>query len=111
MTVDDRHIIVFITASSTHEAETMAATLVNERLAACVNIVPGCRSVYRWEGEVQHDDEVLMIAKSSKRDFSILEERVVELHSYDVPEIVAVDLADISAGYLAFLRESLPPGP
>jgi periplasmic divalent cation tolerance protein len=111
MTADDRHIVVFITAPGTREAETMAETLVDERLAACVNIVPGCRSVYRWQGEVQHDDEVLMVVKSSKSRFSDLEKRVVDLHSYDVPEIIAVDLTDISTGYLEFLHDCLPPGP
>lgn len=109
MTVDDRYIVVFITTANAKEADAIADVLVEERLAACVNILSGCRSVYRWEGEMQHDDETLMVVKSSKNRFSDLQSRVAELHSYDVPEIIAVDLADISAGYLAFLRDSLSP--
>jgi periplasmic divalent cation tolerance protein len=109
MTVDDRYIVVFITAANALEAETIADALVEERLAACVNILPGCRSVYRWEGEMQHDNETLMVVKSAKNCFVDLQTRVVELHSYDVPEIIAVDLTDISDGYLNFLRDSLSP--
>ena len=105
----DQYVAVFITAPNVQEAERIAATLVDEKLAACVNVLPGCRSIYRWEGKLQHDDEALMIVKSRRAAFASLEKRVVELHSYDVPEIIAIDLADVSAGYLAFLRDSLSP--
>ena len=103
------YVVVFITAPGVEEAERIAAALVEERLAACVNVLPGCRSIYRWEGALQHDDEALMIVKSSRAAFAALEKRVVELHTYDVPEVIAVDLTDISAGYLAFLKDSLSP--
>jgi len=103
------YVVVFITAPNAAEAERIAGALVEERLAACVNVLPGCRSIYRWEGALQRDEEVLMIVKSSRRAFAALEKRVVELHSYDVPEVIAVNLTDISEGYLAFLEDSISP--
>jgi uncharacterized protein involved in tolerance to divalent cations len=107
MTGEERYLVAFITAGTAEEAHRIADTLVNERLAACVNVLPGCRSVYRWKGELQHDEEALMIVKTSRAALAGLEKRVLELHSYDVPEIIAVDLSDVSSGYLAFLRDSL----
>lgn len=107
MTDVDAYIVVLVTAPNTEEAEKIAEALVEERLAACVNVLPGCRSVYRWEGELQRDDEVLMVIKSHRARFADLERRVTELHSYDVPEVIALDLAGISAGYRAFLDDSL----
>jgi periplasmic divalent cation tolerance protein len=103
------YVVIFITAPNEAEAEHIAGALVEERLAACVNVLPGCRSIYRWEGELQQDQEVLMIVKSSRSAFAALEKRVVELHSYDVPEVIAVNLADISPGYLTFLEDSISP--
>jgi uncharacterized protein involved in tolerance to divalent cations len=105
----DEFLVVFITAPNVEEAERIATALVDERLAACVNVLPDCRSIYRWEGELQHDDEALMIVKSSQDAFEALEKRVIELHSYDVPEVIAVDLTAVSTDYLAFLRDSLSP--
>ena len=102
-------LIVFITAANEAEAARIAGALVEERLAGCVNVLPGCLSIYRWDGELQQDREVLMIAKSSRGAFAALEKRVVELHSYDVPEVIAVDITDISPGYLAFLEDSISP--
>ena len=109
MKSSDDYIMVFVTAPTAAEAETIATALVETGLAACVNVLPGVRSVYRWEGAVQHDDEVLMIIKSKGSVFADLEKKVLELHSYDVPEVIAVDLTDVSAGYLSFLRDSLNP--
>jgi periplasmic divalent cation tolerance protein len=93
-----------MTAPNREEAERIAEALVNEGLAACVNIVDGCRSVYRWEGETVKDAEVLMLAKTHRDTFKDVEKRVSELHSYDVPEIIAVDLDDASDGYRGFLE-------
>ncbi len=98
---------VFITASSADEADRLAGALVEESLAACVNIVGACRSVYRWEGKVVRDDEVLLLAKTSRDRFPELERRVRELHSYDVPEIIGVELAEVSGEYGDFLRDAL----
>ena len=99
--------IVFITASSTEEAERIAHALVEERLAACVNIVPGVTSVYRWEGQVQCDAEVLLIAKTVEASVARLVRRVKDLHSYDVPEVVALPITGGSPEYLAWLADSV----
>lgn len=107
MTTEEGYQVVFVTVPGIDEGERIAVALVEERLAACVNVIPVCRSIYRWEGRIEHDDETLMIVKAAKGDFAALESRVTELHPYDVPEIVAVDLDAVSAAYLAFLRDSL----
>jgi periplasmic divalent cation tolerance protein len=104
---NSRYQLVFMTASSVEEARRIAKVLVEERLAACVNVVESCRSVYRWKGEVVEDNEAMMFAKTSRGNFGALAERVTELHSYDVPEIIAVDLESLSDGYEGFLREAL----
>jgi periplasmic divalent cation tolerance protein len=99
--------IVFMTAANAEEAERIAEALVADGLAACVNMVDSCRSVYRWKGEIVKDSEVLMIAKTHRDRFADIERRVTELHSYDVPEIIAVDVSSVAAGYRGFLEDLL----
>jgi periplasmic divalent cation tolerance protein len=99
--------IIFMTAPGPDDAERIATTLVEERLAACVNVLSSCRSIYRWMGEMVKDDEVLMLAKTRRRDFEKIAQRVKELHSYDVPEVIAVDLGSISESYRSFLVDVL----
>jgi uncharacterized protein involved in tolerance to divalent cations len=101
------YLVVFITASGAQEADRIAGALVEEGLAACVNVVGGVSSVYRWKGEIVRDEEALLIVKTSRGRFEELERRVLELHSYDVPEIVGVDAVAVSDGYASFLGESL----
>jgi periplasmic divalent cation tolerance protein len=96
-------LVVLITAGSQEEAERIAQVLVAEMLAACVNVVPGVTSIYRWEGEVQRDQEWLLVAKSRRDVLDRLVERVQEIHSYDVPEIIALPLAGGSEPYLRWL--------
>ena len=99
--------IVFMTATNAEEAERIAGVLVDRSLAACVNIIDSCRSVYRWKGEIVKDNEVLMLAKTKRENFEAIAQLVKELHSYDVPEIVAADLTQLSDGYAGFLRDVL----
>jgi len=99
------NIVVFITASSEDEAAKIARALVQERLAACVNIIKGVRSIYSWQGKVEDSAEALMVAKTKKALFKRLEKRVKELHSYTVPEVIAVPVADGSGDYLKWLDE------
>jgi periplasmic divalent cation tolerance protein len=99
--------IIFMTAPGPDDADRIATTLVEERLAACVNVLSSCRSIYRWMGEMVKDDEVLMLAKAKRRDFEKIAQRVKELHSYDVPEVIAVDLGSISESYRSFLVDVL----
>ena len=101
----DAPIAVFMTASTGEEAARLAEMLVASHLAACVQILPEIESVYRWEGKIERQSETLLIAKTTQQKFSELERQVRALHSYDVPEIVAVPITDASAPYLAWLRE------
>ena len=96
-------IVVLMTASSQEEADGIAHALVAEMLAACVNVVPGIASVYRWQGEVQRDTEWLLIAKTRRDVLDALVQRVQALHSYDVPEVIALPLVGGSEAYLRWL--------
>ncbi len=99
--------VVFITAPDEEEAARIARTIVEERLAGCVNIVKGIRSIYRWEGKVEDEHEVLMIVKTKRDLFNALEKRVKELHSYSVPEIISLPLVEGSEEYLSWLNNEL----
>jgi len=99
-------IIILITAGSSAEATAIARALVDEHLAACVNIVPGVRSLFFWEGKTQEADEVLMICKSRRPLMDAVIARVRSLHSYTVPEIIALPVAAGLPSYLAWVTES-----
>ncbi|MBD1851121.1 divalent-cation tolerance protein CutA [Cyanobacteria bacterium FACHB-502] len=94
--------IVLVTAASQSEAETIAEGLVAARLAACVSLTP-IRSIYTWKGEVHRDQEWQLVIKTDLRQFNQLEAKVYELHSYEVPEIIALPLVHGSASYLAWI--------
>jgi periplasmic divalent cation tolerance protein len=99
------YIIVYITASSEEEAGKIAKALLEAKLAACVNIVNNVRSIYRWEGKIEAGSEVLMIVKSRRELFRRLRDAVKKLHSYSVPEVVALPVIEGSEDYLNWLRE------
>ncbi len=99
--------VVLITAPSEEVARSIARALVEERLAACVNILPGLTSIYRWQGEVAEDQEVLLIIKTTTFAFPRLKERVLALHPYTVPEIIALPIAEGHGAYLDWLRENV----
>ncbi len=99
-------IITLITAGSDEEATTIARALVDERLAACVNIVPGVRSFFFWEGKTDDARELLLICKSRRPLLDELVNRVKSLHSYTVPEIIALPIVAGSRDYLDWVRES-----
>lgn len=103
MAQDYRFIVAFVTAPSPETAERLARALVSERLAACVNLIAGVRSVYRWKGEICDDPEVLLVIKTSKEKFDQLKARVLELHEYEVPEVIALPIVDGHAEYLSWL--------
>ncbi len=104
--MDTNAIIVYITASNEEEAARIAHALVSEQLAACVNIIKNIRSVYSWQGRIEDDSEALMVVKTQGMLFHDLSARVKALHSYEVPEIIAVPVIDGSAEYLKWLHES-----
>ena len=99
-------IVVFMTAASGEEATRLAEMLVGAHLAACVQILPEMESVYRWEGKIERQPEVLLPAKTTQAKFADLEREVRALHSYETPEIVAVPITAGSAPYLEWLRGS-----
>ena len=99
------YIIVFVTAASEEEAALIGRAVVGESLAACVNIVRSVRSIYRWQGCIEDSPEVLLIIKTKKTLFEKLRNRVKELHSYSVPEIVALPVVEGDEQYLNWLRQ------
>jgi periplasmic divalent cation tolerance protein len=103
-------IVVMLTAGSREEATRLAEMLVGAHLAACVQILPQIESVYRWEGRIQREPEFLMLAKTTAGCFDELERQVRALHTYDVPEIVALPVTHVSAPYLDWLTaNAFPP--
>lgn len=101
-------LVVLVTCSTATEADHIAFQLVEERLAACVNVLEASvRSTYRWQGRVESATEYLLLIKTSQARFAALRERVLELHSYDTPEVIALPVAAGSEAYLAWLGESL----
>jgi len=103
-------IVVYVTAGSTAEGDRLARALVDERLAACVSRIAPVQSVYRWEGKLEQSEEQLLIIKTQRRLFAALERRVRELHSYSVPEIVALPIIDGSQDYLRWLGDQTTDG-
>ena len=104
--MDDDPIVVSMTAANGEEATRLAEMLVGAHLAACVQILPEMESVYRWQGKVERQAEVLLIAKTVRGKFDELEREVRALHSYDTPEIVAVPIVTGSAPYLEWLNQA-----
>jgi periplasmic divalent cation tolerance protein len=99
------YIVVYVTAPAEEEAEKIARALVENKLAACANIVKNMRSIYRWQGKIEDEAEVLMIVKTRKEHFAHIREMVKQLHSYSVPEIIALPIVEGSEDYLAWMRE------
>lgn len=103
-------VVVLITAPKEAEAEKIAKALVDERLAACVNIVKDIRSIYRWQANIEDEREVLLIVKTRKGLFSQLSAFVKGLHSYTVPEIIALPVIDGSGDYLKWINDETVQG-
>lgn len=101
--------IVLVTTPSMEVAQPLARTLLEEHLCACVNLIPQILSLYHWEGEIQQDQEVLMVIKTETAKYAALQQRILELHPYDTPEVVALDIAQGSEKYLAWISGSLKP--
>jgi periplasmic divalent cation tolerance protein len=102
----DPIIVAFMTAPDSDVAKRIGDTLVSEKLVACMNIVPGLRSVYRWKGKTCDDTEVLCLLKTRLSLFPALRDRVIALHPYEVPELVALPVAAASESYAAWVEES-----
>ena len=98
-------IVVLVTCGSEEEALKIAKALIEEHLAACVNVISPIRSIYRWEGKIWDEREWLLIIKTQSHRFGELEKKVKSLHSYSVPEIVSLPILEGSSSYLSWLVE------
>ena len=97
-------LVVYVTAPDETVATHIARTLVEEELAACVNVVPGVRSIYRWQGAVTEDAEILLVVKTRAERLAALTARVVAIHPYTLPEVLALPVADGHVPYLEWVR-------
>ena len=101
------HYLLISTCPNMEVAEALAEILVSEKLAACVNIVPGARSVYEWKGKVVREAECVLLIKSRKDRLQMLEERLLAEHPYELPELIAVPIESGSAAYLSWMDTQL----
>lgn len=99
-------LVVLCTCPNAETAATIARVVVEQRLAACVNLLPGIRSIYSWKGEVCDDAEALCVIKTSSERFEALRARIVELHPYDCPEVIATRVCAGHAAYLEWVHDS-----
>ncbi len=98
-------IVIFVTVSSPEEGERIARRLLEDRLAACINILPHIRSFFSWEGKISDEQELLLIIKSERGLFADLAKAVKECHSYSVPEIIAVPILEGTLSYLQWIQD------
>ena len=104
------YVVVLVTTANADEGARLGRTLVEERLAACANVIGPIRSIYRWQGAVEEADEHLVLLKARGADVGALEARVRALHSYDVPEVLALPVTAGSAPYLDWLADATTRG-
>ena len=102
----NKYIVVLVTVPSEKEGEKLARKLVAQRLAACVNIIRGINSIFRWQGKVERAKEVLLVIKTRKSLFTRLEKMVSNLSSYELPEVLALPVENGKAGYLRWIKDS-----
>jgi periplasmic divalent cation tolerance protein len=100
-------IVVLTTCASADEAEKIARALVSKKLAACVNMLPAVRSIYRWKGAVEDAQEIQLVMKSSRGLFDEVRAEIEKLHSYEMPEVIAIPIVDGSEAYLDWLNREL----
>ncbi len=100
-------IVVLTTCETEEEASTIARTLVEKRLAACVNIMPSVKSIYRWKDKIEDASEILLIIKSRRDLFDALRTEISKIHSYELPELIAIPIVDGSESYLTWLDREL----
>ena len=103
-------VMIFVTAASEQEAASIGRALVEEGLAACANIIPQIRSIYQWKGEIWDERETLIIIKSREELFDRIRSRVKELHSYEVPEITAINLDRGDSAYVQWIESVIAKG-
>jgi len=106
----EEFVVVLVTTATANEAAHIARTLVEERLAGCANVIGPIRSLFRWEGKIDDATEHLLLVKARAADFALVERRVRALHSYEVPEVIALPIGAGSAPYLAWLANATERG-
>jgi periplasmic divalent cation tolerance protein len=99
-------LLLLCTCPNRSTADVIATALLEERIAACVNHIPGIKSMYRWEGRVQQDDEILVLIKTTRERYPQVEATIGKLHPYELPEIIGVPLAAGSDTYLNWIKNS-----
>ncbi len=104
---DPGALVVLTTVGSEEQARTIAEALVEQRLAACVNILPSVRSIYRWKGKLWDDEELLLVIKTRSDRFQALRDVIVALHSYELPEVLALPVADADPAVLTWLNSAV----
>lgn len=97
-------LFVYITCGSQEEAQKIGASLVQDRLAACANIIPGMTSIYQWKGKIEQDQEIVLIAKTTRSQLEALTQHVTQLHSYEVPCVVALPIQGGNPDYLQWIK-------
>ena len=100
-------LIVLCTVPDAETAEEIANILIADNLAACVNIIPGITSIYRWEDRIERDEELLLIIKTRGKVYQALQEKITDLHPYELPEVIAVPIQNGLPAYLSWLAQSL----
>jgi periplasmic divalent cation tolerance protein len=105
--VQDKYIVTFVTCPHRGMAESISKALIEKRLAGCISIFPGVSSIYRWEGKIQQSKEVLLMIKTHSRLYRKLEKEIKKLHSYEVPEIISLEIKSGSHSYLKWIDESI----
>ncbi|MBI4591482.1 MAG: divalent-cation tolerance protein CutA [Candidatus Rokubacteria bacterium] len=100
-------LVVLVTVPSIDAGTMLARALVEERLAACVNVVPGVRSIFFWEGRLQEESEALLVVKTGRDRYEALQRRILALHPYSVPEVLALPVESGFPAYVAWVRESV----
>ncbi len=107
MITEEDIILVMTTCPDADSAQLIAVTLLEQRLAACVNTLPGTKSLYRWEGNIEVAEEFVLLIKTSGSRFALIEDTVKKLHPYELPEIISVPIASGSVEYLDWIKQSL----
>ena len=107
----NRHCVVFITAASSDQAQAIATKLVEDRLVACAQLLPPMQSIFRWQGKISRETETLIVAKSLEGRVEQIVEAVKRIHTYEVPEIIALPILGGSPDYLRWVDEALAEGP
>ena len=100
---DTDHCVVLCTCQSLEKAKALAHALLNEKLVACVNCIPSITSIYSWDGKIVEDTECLLVIKSTSAQFDTLKEKIVELHDYDVPEVIQINIENGHQPYLDWI--------